>query len=352
MFVARPGNMNPANGEKRSAVGWFVPEYSACVRSLWLWVRRSGLCLPGSMNWFGRIGLIFLGVLLILVVLLLVRWNTASKEDPDATFIVPRMLVSAFHVRDHDLRSTHIDMVLVVENPAPVGLRIDSLTYKLGIEEEVLIESAYAERIDIDAFGTDTVRMPVVIDSQRLLERLRALEEQGLDSVHYHMDARFHSPLAFWRKKPLEMHRDVLAPLVKIPRVRLDRTRLDDLGLRKSNAMVDLALYNGNVFPFSVKDVDVKVRMGDGQVFAARIDSTVHVPREDTVAIALPVTLAPGQLIQALFSALLKPSRTPFDYDVSLVIVSDQPALNNCEFAISGQSTVAELRKDLQANKD
>ncbi len=297
------------------------------------------------MKWIRKVVLVLLAILLILIGVQLIHYWKARSSDPDATFIQPRVLVTNLRITDHDPDKTRMLMNVQLVDPAPIGLALDSLSYSLGIEGVEVVHSSYEQAINVAAYDTANISFPVVVDSRELLHRLKELDAKGLDSVHYDLNVRFHSPLLFWREKPVEVHTTVYAPLYKIPQVALSHPRIEKLGLKNSNVTVDMSMYNPNAFPFDFKKTRMKLRMGDGQVFATRIDSTVHVPRQDTVVIRLPVELAPGQLVEAAFSALVKPSKTPFSYRLSLILVSDNPSLNNSAFVLTGKGVVADLEK-------
>lgn len=294
------------------------------------------------MKWIRNVALVLLALLLVVLGVQLIRWNRARHSDPAATFIKPRVLVTKLRITDHDPDATRMVLELQLVNPAPIGFALDSLRYSLGIEDAEVIHSSYAKALHVPAYDTAAFSFPVVVDSKKLIERLKQLDEQGLDSVHYTMDVLLHAAIL---DKPVEIKTSVHAPLFKLPKVAFSDPRLGTLGLKHTGITLDMAMYNPNVFPFGFKDMKLKLRMGEDQVFETRIDTTVLVPRQDTAVVRLRVELAVGQLIAAAFSALVKPAKTPFSYDLSLTIVSDEPAISNSAFIMTGKGVVADLEQ-------
>lgn len=295
------------------------------------------------MKWVRYIALVLLAILLFVLGVQLVRWGQARATDPDASFIEPTLLVTNIQITDHNPNETHLVLDLQLVNPAPIGLALDSLQYSLGIEGVEVIHSTYAKRIQVKANDTASISFPVVVDSKKLVNRLKQLEAQGLDSVHYNTDVGFQ--LSALGAKPLELHTSSYAPLVKLPKVAFQDPHIDKLGLKNSAFTIDMAFFNPNVFAFDIKKTRMKLRTGDGQVFETQIDSAIHVPKQDTVLIHLPVDLALGKLIKAAFGALVKPEKTHFSYDLSFIIISKEHALNNSAVVITGEGVVADLEK-------
>ncbi|MEO8068327.1 MAG: LEA type 2 family protein [Flavobacteriales bacterium] len=297
-----------------------------------------------SMRWKGRVFLLLLILLLLFGVIQLIRWAKAKENDPDATFILPRVSMANMNIQRLDPDATTMLLVMTIDQPAPIGLTVDSLDYTLSIAGNEVIHSTYPHAVSIGAYDSASISLPVTIRTKRLIDVLKQLEAEGRDSVIYAMDTRFHLPAAFWTKKPMEVRIERNLPLVRIPRVHLQDPSVVKFGFGESRINVDLALFNPNVFDLAFRDLAITADLEGHEVVLTSADTLIRAAAMDTAIIHLPMRIALGHMIEGVFDLLLKPARTVYSYHMEFTVISDQPSLDECHFIVVGKGHLDELK--------
>ena len=296
------------------------------------------------MKWTRRILLVILLALLLGVVVQLVRWGQARKSDPDATLILPRVYVARMSVEQLDPDTTLLNIMLAIDDPAPIGLTVDSLEYVMSIGGNEVVRSTYPHSITVRANDSAHIELPVAVQTRKLVAVLKQLAASGVDTVEYAMESKFHWPLAFWREKPLSIKIARRLPLFLIPEVEVRDPVVEKLGLGESRVVIDVAIFNPNGFSFAFRQPDFEAELNGHEVVTTVVDDLVQVPARDTVIVRVPMVMAPGRLLGGLFGLIVKPARTTYSYRMALTIVSDNATLDKCRFVVVGNGMLEELK--------
>jgi LEA14-like dessication related protein len=297
------------------------------------------------MRIIGRILLVLLVIVLIIGAVMFFRWQARKADDPDATFVLPRLHVAELHMEEFDMENTRMHLVMRIDQPAPVPLDLDSLSYVIYIDTVEIARSAFPHDISIPAMGSATVASPFISRTNDLTAVLKRLEEQGVDSVDHVLVATFHSPLMFWKMGPAEVRIVEHLPAYRIPKVSLHRPRIEKFGFNESRIMVDLAIFNPNPFAYNFEETSVELKMRDEKVLSTRIDSLIHIPIKDTVVIRVPLELSPGRTLRTAWDYLFNAPTTNYEFSLYTTIVSKSKSIDGGRFRMMGEGTLDEVKK-------
>jgi LEA14-like dessication related protein len=297
-----------------------------------------------SMKVVGRILLVLLAIILIVALIMFIRWQVKKTEDPDATFVLPRLHVASLEMERFDMEETRMIMDLRIDQPVPVPLQLDSLTYVVLLDTVEIARSTYAHDVRIPAMGSGTISTPFTTRTNRLTEILNHWEEAGVDSVDHVLVATFHSPVLFWRNEPAQVRIVERLPAYRIPKVSLHNPKIEKFGIGESRIMVDVMVVNPNSFAYNFKETDIEVKVRGDEILKARVDDPIHLPINDTAVVRVPLELSPGRALRSAWDYLFNAPSTPYEFKISTTIVSQEGALNNSHFEFFGEGTLKELK--------
>mgnify|MGYP003393290222 CR=1 FL=1 len=290
-------------------------------------------------------------VVLVLVLLVasavtwqFIHWSIAKRQDPSATFIAPRLHLALITITDLSSETMDMDVRMLIDNPSPIGLAVDSFTYRFSIAGVEVARTNHGGAITLPAYDGASLTLPITVRQELLVNTLKELQARKIDSVDYAIDTWFYTRLPFLKETPIHLHMTRHLPLFIIPDVELAHTRIEKLGLKNTMLMLDLRVSNPNNIPFAFRNTTYEFRVGGDHVMRSSIDSVMEIPPRDTLMIAMPIQLDLGEAAGTLIKLLLKPGSTyAFTFDTH--IVSDSRSINGSHMALRRNGTLRDLKQ-------
>lgn len=113
-------------------------------------------------------------------------WSLPQRSDKDIKDkVIPQLQLAQMQVTNLTADQADVRVNMIIDNPAPVGLDIDSLYYTVFIEGNEVVKTTYPDPLHIEGSGNTTVSLPLTIYYDKLQSVLDKLEEEGRDSVVY-----------------------------------------------------------------------------------------------------------------------------------------------------------------------
>lgn len=130
-----------------------------------------------------KIVILIVVVIILLILFFALKWYNKEKKEAYPTFFKPRVEMSLFKIKKITQDITDMDMKLLIDNPLPIGIQLDSLRYKIYIGGVEVIESTYPKTIHLEANDSSYISFPVIMKNKQLQEILKKLENQNIDST-------------------------------------------------------------------------------------------------------------------------------------------------------------------------
>ena len=292
-----------------------------------------------------KIGLLVLVLLVVGAGVFVYRWYDRSKNDPYKTFIKPRVEMSSFQITNLTKEETQATLKVLIDNAAPVGFKADSLSYQIYMAGVEVMRSTYPKPVQLEANDTSLISLPVTIDNQKMLAKLKEFKRQGTDSVEYTMKAQVHTDLPFLKDKPLNLTFSKKMPAYIIPDVKLVDTDLNKLGLNQTKMTAKVEINNPNAMPFRIKQTTYRINL-EGKEFAeGRIDTLINIPANGKTVLELPMEVTLKEGLKAGVKMLTKPEEVDYSFSFRTKLV-DQKGNNtfeNSRMVMTGQGKMNEL---------
>ncbi len=292
-----------------------------------------------------KIGLLVLVLLVAGAGVFAYRWYNRSKDDPYKTFIKPRVEMSSFQITNLTKEQTTATMKVLIDNAAPVGFKADSLTYQIYMAGAEVMRSTYPKPVQLKANDSSVISLPVTIDNEKMLAKLKEFKNEGTDSVEYTMKAQVYTDLPFLKDKPLNLTFSKKMPAYIIPDVKLVDTDLNKLGLNETKMTAKVEIKNHNAMPFRIKQTTYRINL-EGKEFAeGRIDTMINIPANGKTVLELPMQVTLKEGIKAGVKMLTKPEEVDysFSFRTRLVDAKGNNTFENSRMVMTGQGKMSEL---------
>jgi LEA14-like dessication related protein len=292
-----------------------------------------------------KIGLLVLVLAVVGAGVFAYRWYDRSKNDPYKTFIKPRVEMSSFQITNLTKEETKGTMKVLIDNAAPVGFKADSLSYQIYMAGAEVMRSTYPKPIKLEANDSSLISLPVTIDNQKMLAKLKEFKNEGTDSVEYTMKAQVHTDLPFFKNKPLNLTFSKKMPAYIIPDVRLVDTDLDKLGLNQTKMTAKVEIKNPNAFAYRFKQTTYRINL-EGKAFAeGRIDTMINIPANGKTVLELPMEVTLKEGLKAGVKMLTKPEEVDysFSFRTKLVDQKGNKTFQDSRMVMTGQGKMNEL---------
>lgn len=206
-----------------------------------------------------------------------------------ASFERPRLSFQGWEPREADLEGVTLELRWRIDNPNAVGLRLQSLDYRLDVESHQAITGSAAGGIHIPSRGSAPVDLPVRVryaDVPPLVDSLF-----GREIVRWRIsgEAALDTPVGPIRI-PFSHEGQVPAP--RPPRVSLQGLSVHDVALGGLTLDVKVGIENPNGFPLPLGSLSYSLRLGGAEVVSGASHPLAPLPPARGASIVLPVHLS------------------------------------------------------------
>ncbi len=275
----------------------------------------------------------------------------ASKDEPYGTFIKPRIEMSSFQITNMTREKTTGHLKVLVDNPAPLGFRADSLSYQVFIADKQVMESTYPKPVEINAKDSTLVSLPFTMDNVKLTKTLKALDNKQTDSTDYTIRTQVYTDLPFLKDKPLSFEITKRLPVYFIPEVKLLKADIKKLGLNQTKIVLKTEITNENGFPYRFHETTYRVTL-DGDKFAeGKIDTAVNIPARGKAVLELPMEVNLKEAGEVTWDMITKPETVDYSFVFRTKII-DKKGNNTFENSKMVLTSNGKLKELLQEAKE
>lgn len=282
------------------------------------------------------------GVLILAGALyLFINFQRSGKDVKEQ--VVPQLQLAQMQVTNLTADRAEIQMNMIIDNPTPVGLDIDSLYYTIYIEDNEVVKTTYPDPLHIEGSGNTTVSLPLTIYYDKLQSVLKKLEEEGKDSVVYKINAILHTDLALIPKDKFDLEVEKKMPLIRAPEIKVTDIRIDKLDFSGAVVQVEAFVVNENVYPLGFENMDYSFQIDDNETMEGHKSETVKVEAKDSTTIAIPVEVNFKEMGKGLIDLIKEGGDLQYTFNLRAKLVSDAHFLKEGEMTLNATGKLNEL---------
>lgn len=278
--------------------------------------------------------------------------NKKGSGKEVADYVVPEIQLAQMQLTNLTAEKAEMNMNMLINNPAPVGLSIDSLHYVIYIEANEVARTTYPDAVRIEANDSSNISLPLTLYYDKLESVIQKLEQQGKDSVTYKVDATIFTDMALIPKDKLNMSVEKQLPLIRIPEVEIKDLDVNDLGLSGATLNVEALVKNKNVFPISFRDMDYSVEIEDNDPVEGHKQGTVHIPAKGSATITIPAELNLKEMGKSLVDLIRKGDEVSYNFDMNTEMVSDSEIMEDSKIKLNASGKLKTVVNAVKEQKE
>lgn len=265
--------------------------------------------------------------------------NPVSGLKPRVEFAISKIS----HITDN---SMDMSLKLLVHNPLPVGISARNFRYTVDLDGVRIIESDYAERLEVKSNDSTLVTLPTQVNIKKLASVSKAKGEAGADSADYHLAAALNLEKPFLGKDTLHFDIDKRLPLIRLPKVEMEDFDMEKFRLSKSEILIRLKLTNPNAFAVEFQNPSYVFDLGKQEGLAkGSVKGITKVKPKSTEIYEIPVEVDMGKTMKTAGQLIFKGKDLPFKMHFKCRIASENEMMKNSEMDMVMEGELKDLEK-------
>lgn len=266
-----------------------------------------------------------IGLVLLLGVLLLVSGCATLQQ-----FVkTPEITYDSLSVQDVSLAESTLVFHLNAANPNPVGIRLDSLTYNLKVNDKDLISGVLDKGVSLAANGATKVSLPVTLDYFKVFDSVS--DFMSAENLAWDLSGTF-QVMGF----QFPYHADGELPVPRLPKIALDKIEVSALSFSGASLVFCLGVQNDNAFDLNFSGLDFNIKVGGLQLADGRTANLSPIRGQSKSTLRLPVNISFKDLGMSAYS-LLKNSSSDYELSGALTIAVPSAGKKAVPFSKTGR---------------
>ena len=285
--------------------------------------------------------------IIVIAVFILIYFHF-KNEPPGKISLLPKAELSSVQVTSINDEGTDLTINLFVKNPLPVNFKFDSIQYQIFIGDTAIIKGSYRDSILIKSKDSTTVLLKGTLKKNQYLSILNRADSNRIDSVNYEVSAVLFSQNALVKK--IHVHYKKLSPLIHIPVVRVNKTKLDSISTKGATLLLYVSVTNKNSYDFEARKIKFRFAPGKNK-WVTGTKPELLVKAKSTTETVLPLKITLDEMSNAIFLWLTKGKSVDYKMEIEFEMISDKKFLDGCIVKIKSEGTVGQIEKKLEKNK-
>lgn len=281
-------------------------------------------------------------VIVVGIFYLILTFQQSDKEMEE--YVVPQLEYAQMQLTRLTAEKADMNMNMIIDNPAPIALNIDSLYYTISIEGNEVVATTYPDSLQIDANDTTMVSLPLTIYYDKLKSVLDRLEQEGRDSATYKVNATIYAENDIIPKDKFNLEVEKVLPVIRTMEVDVTNLSIEDLDFSGATIVVEALVENKNPFPSGFKDMHYSLQIEDNEAVEGSKPGTVKIPAKDTATVSIPVEIDFKEMGKSLIDLIKKGDELSYDFSLRTALVSDEHILEESEVLLKAAGKLRNLK--------
>lgn len=277
------------------------------------------------------------------IVFLIVRYQ--QPDNSLAKDILPELKVVNIQVLNLTGEQAEMAMNMVIDNPAPFGVKLDSLYYTLFIEDIEVMKTTYPDPIDIEGGDSATFSLPLTINYNKMESLLKRLEDEGRDSAVYKINSIVYTNSDLVPDGQIEIEVDKRLPLIRIPEINITDMRIEDLSFSGVTIVSVVTIENENDLAFGFKDMSYSLSLADNNPIEGEKREVVEIPAKGTTSFEIPVEIDLGEMGESLIDLIKDGGDLSYEFIMNADMIADAPVIGESKINMSASGNLRELKE-------
>ncbi|MFP4040941.1 MAG: LEA type 2 family protein [Desulfosudaceae bacterium] len=238
----------------------------------------------------------------------------------------PEARISAVRLTKLSFTGTDLEATVEVHNPNPYEINLGRLDYALLVQDKQVLKGEQNRNIDLKADSSQSLVFPVGVKFEDLLAAVSGLKQKSEVDYELTGGVSFVIPVAGEIRVPF--NKKGRLPVPKMPKISVEKLRLDDLNMLGASLELILNLNNPNDFGINLDRFDYSFKLNGNPVAGGGATARVAAGPGQTSRIELPLDLSFASSGPALFKLLKDGGKLDYNLTIEGEVGSTHKLLN------------------------
>jgi len=289
---------------------------------------------------------IILSILVIIIgsFYLFIRFKLSNKELTE--YIFPNVEIA--NVKLVNITDKHINLIayFTVNNPAPIGITIDSIRYIVHIGGKKILNSTYTHSVHLSASGQSKIDVPLTLYYKNMQAIVNRLQREHKDSITHVFDITLYSNL--FPGKAFHIERVSELPFLYIPDIKILKTKIAKIDIQGITLDLKALIGNKNNFSFTCKNISYQLKFENHKAMKGFIPGKVILSAKDSTLVNIPLKINFNETEKSLIDLIRKGKHFRYDITLHVQLETSNHSLNGSKVIIEASGEWKKLRKALK----
>ena len=244
------------------------------------------------------------------------------------------------NVRMANLSFDKADLILDVEvyNPNKVALDFAGFDYNLFINKNSFLKGKQELEQKIMANGKSHFKVPIELDYKNLYDTFNNLT--GKDMIDYNVLLGFDFNFPVIGRVAFPINEKGSLPLPKIPVIKFDDFKVDNLSFSGADLNLELVVENPNSFDLIMNNFNYDLNINSKTWAKSTMNKKTKIPKKGKTVIAIPVSLKFSTMGRSVYKSFT--SRKPLEYNLTgkMNLDTSLPIMKNLDLPINRKGKI------------
>lgn len=259
----------------------------------------------------------------------------ANIRKPEVEFVDSKLTGLSFSSVDFMFN-------LKVDNPNPLGVKLDGFDYDFLINGASFIKGSQEKELEIKANDENTVQLPLSLGFMDLYDTFQSLRSKDKSTYQLKCAFSFNIPVLGVVKVPVSKKGEF--PLLKRPKIKIDALRLQQLNITGAELKLGIRLNNPNAFSMILKHLQYNFEVNQQRWVAGDTERNIRITEKGESIIEIPFSLDFLQVGHSVYRVLTENRSFDYRFKANLDLTTSLPLLEQFELPFEHSGEIAVIK--------
>ncbi|MDX2422192.1 MAG: LEA type 2 family protein [Amphritea sp.] len=249
--------------------------------------------------------------------------------------------MSRFQIKNITKQTTDMDLNLLIDNPLPVSIKLDKLSYKILIGATEIVERKYPDTISIKSNDKSLITLPIIIKNEKLLDESNKLKKKKTDTTEYRITGDALVSFLLFKDCPYYFDYSKNLPLYIVPEIEIKKIKL---GLKQSIILLIVQIRNFNTSPYMFKKTSYDIKANGDHLASGKIDNTITIHPRSTIDLDVFADVSTSGAVETQIDYWFDASDTEYALVLESTIVAEDTVIKDSKIIVEAKGVLKDLK--------
>ncbi|VAH57321.1 unnamed protein product [Triticum turgidum subsp. durum] len=228
--------------------------------------------------------------------------DIGEKIEEAVSFGKPTADITGIHIPQISLEKVELIADVLITNPNPVPIPLVDIEYLIESEGRKLMSGAIPDAGTIDAHGSETVKIPVLLIYDDIKSTYGDIKPGSI--IPYLVKVILHVDIPVIGRISLPLEKAGEIPVPYKPDVDISKIKFEKFSFEEATATLHLNLDNKNDFDLGLNALDYEIWLSNVSIASAETKESTNIKKQEVTTMTLPISFRPKDFGSAMWDMI------------------------------------------------